>query len=180
MNSRLSLLRDGSAILDNLLPRQRESARLLSMGMSQKAVAETVGYHPAYMPLLKKNIAPALKVYNDARDESVTDIRKSVDKGAKDGLTYLLKLLDPKAIEHEQAPASLKVKVAQDMLDREGTAPKVSTQRGATANLHVHMTPSDIEKIKAARAGKLREVYAKSNSNTADAQLADLEANNLS
>lgn len=177
MSNRLALLQ-GEDVLSTLLSRQREAARLLSLGTTNIEVADALGYHKAYIPLLKKNIAPAIEVYNRRRDRVVEDINRSVEKGAKDGLSFMLKILEPDTKEHERASDSLKVKVAQDLLDREGSAPRVSTQRGSQKHLHMHVTPDDIQKLKDAKAGKLRERYAKST--TAEAQLTDIEASNIS
>jgi hypothetical protein len=176
--SRLSLLREEN-VLDSILSRQREAARLLAVGTTNLEVAAQLGYHPAYIPRLKKDIAPAIEVYNRARDEAtVTSVRESIDKGAKDGLVYLLRILEAETPENKEASHTLKVKVAQDFLDREGSAPKVTSQRGDQKHLHMHVTPDDLQKLRDAKNGKLREKYAKQN--TADAQLASLEADSIS
>jgi len=172
VHSRLDLL-NSEDVLAPLLSRQREAARLFALGSTNIDVANAVGYHPAYMPKLKKDIAPAIEVYNRKRDRIVTSIKDSVDRGAKDGLAFMLRILEPNTEEHERAPDSLKVKVAQDLLDREGSAPRVSTQRGDQKHLHMHVTPDDLQKLHDAKAGKLREQYAQKN--TAESQLAALD-----
>jgi hypothetical protein len=90
----------------------------------------------------------------DARDESVINIRKDIDRGARSGLDLLLKILTPKTPEAEQADIKTKVKVAQDLLDRQGDAPKISRAQQQGRHLHVLLTPDKIEELNK-RAGVL-------------------------
>lgn len=177
MNSRLQLLL-GEDVLSPLLSRQREAARLFAMGNKNVDVANSLGYHPQYMARLKRDIAPAIEVYNRARDRKVADIQQSVQKGAKDGLSFMLRVLERGTPEHDRSSDSLKVKVAQDLLDREGSAPKVGKQMVDKRSMHLHVTPDDLQKLRDAKEGKLREKYAKAN--TAESQLADIEVSNIS
>jgi len=120
--------------------------------MKEKDVALQVGYHPAYMPNLKAQ--PAFKSHLDtlrtARDEGAVDIRSRVAQGASVGLDILVNILTPKTPENSIADIKTKAKVAQDLLDREGSAPRVSRAHVLGQHTHAILSREDIEEIKKA------------------------------
>ena len=151
MSSRLDLLDLPSSSMQPLLDKQREAARMFALGHTNLEVARAVGYHPAYMSRLKhKNdkFADHLENLRDARDVETRDLMTRVREGASLGLDILLKAVTPGTAEHKNADLRLQVKVAQDLLDREGTAPKVSRTHATSQNLHAVLTAEDIASIR--------------------------------
>lgn len=151
MSSRLGLLDLPASSMRPLLDKQREAARMFALGMTNKEVAEAVGYHPAYMCRLKNQnpkFAEHLGGLREARDVETRDLMTRIKEGASLGLDILLKAVTPGTAEHTRADLKLQVKVAQDLLDREGTAPKVSRTHSTSQNLHAVLTADDIASIR--------------------------------
>lgn len=159
MATRLSLLSAGGKLQD-VLQRQKEAARLFAAGHTNAEVAQTLGYHPAYMPVLKQQLQEkgVLPHYEAMRDEAVVkNVREGVEQGAKKGLDLLLKALTKGTQESEEIDPKTKVKIAQDFLDREGTAPRLTRQQSQGGHMHMHLTGDDIAELKALREGKVAE-----------------------
>lgn len=139
-----------------LAHKPREAARLLALGLTHNQVADQLDYHPRYIahltsdPRMKQHIAEVAEL----RDASAGDIRKDIAKGAATGLQMLLNILTPQTAEHAEADIKTKVRVAQDLLDREGSAPKVSRSVGTGATAVLHLTADDIDGLKARISGQ--------------------------
>ena len=143
--------------VQDLLDRQREVARLLATGqMKCKDVAAEVGYTPQRVYDLKNHhetFQAHINDLRDDRDESVRDIRTRIRKGASLGVDILLNILTEGTPEAESTDIKTKVNVAQDLLDREGSAPKVSRQQSTGYQAHVHLTTNDIMEMKKRLSG---------------------------
>lgn len=158
MRSRRSLLELAGRPVHRVLDRQREAARLLTVGLSNDEVAAATGYHPQYIPLLKKHpgVVEVMDHLRAGRDASAMDFQSRVKEGATAGLDILLNVLTPGTHEHEKADLGMQVKVATDLLDREGSAPRTTKKSVEGRHLHAVLTTEEIEDIKArARSRKL-------------------------
>ena len=82
------------------------------------------------------------------RELETRDVLGQVRGGASKGLTYLLSVLTEGTEENLKASHSLKVKVAQDLLNREGSAPRVSRSQNVRREVGLHLNGRDIEELK--------------------------------
>lgn len=149
-----TLLNEGGGI-KGLLGRQAKAARLLASGeFTQQQVAEACGYHPGYMPILKKNPAVAQKLgdLEERLDDAVVDMSTRLRAGAEEGLKLLTRILDKRTEEGAEADLKLKVNVASQLLDREGSFPKTTRKQTSGAQFNVTLGPDEIAEMKARQA----------------------------
>ena len=152
--SRTERLQGKGKQIQKLRAVHREVLRLNSLGMRYKEIAERVGLHPAYITTII-NSAPALaqtEVMQAEYDADTRAVKDVVNRGAILGVQYLEKIVDPESDESRMAAPALKVKVAQDFLDREGSAPRIARADGK--QLHVHATTEDLRRIKELAKGR--------------------------
>ena len=129
----------------------KEIARLAVSGMRPVEISKRLGYTQAWLstvmcsPVFKKYMASL----SERADDNAIDIKKRIQEGAETGVCELLKVLKGEGEYKGTISPALKVKVAQDFLDREGHG-KISTVK-QEATLTV-LNSERIEEIKANRA----------------------------
>jgi hypothetical protein len=110
-----------------LWERHKEVARLQVSGMRPIEIARMLGYTSSWLstimcsPVYKKYLA----TLSAKADDNAIDIKKRIQEGAETGVEELLKILKGDGEYKGNVNPSLKAKVAQDFLDRNGNA-KVS------------------------------------------------------
>ena len=128
-----------------------EICRLALLGMKHVEIASTLGVTPATVSytLNSELVKKQLMIMRGARDASSVDVAKRIQEMLPEALEVLDTIL-----KNENASASVRTNIAQDLLDRGGHgAPKVIETRGFMA----HLSGEDIERIKqrAKESGKL-------------------------
>lgn len=102
----------------------REIARLQVAGMRPVQISEKLGYSQSWLstimcsPIYQKY----LKQLSERAEDKAVDIKKRIEEGAETGVMELLKVLKGEGEYKGTTSAALKVKVAQDFLDRNGNA----------------------------------------------------------
>ena len=136
--------------IKNLTSRHKEMARHLVLGERQCDVARAFGISQPRMSDIARS--PVFIRYMDdleyRREVGTGDMLSRVNKGASEGLKMLLRILPPGTPENQEAKMSTKVRVARDLLDREGSVPRVSRTRAANQPTGPHLTAEDIEELK--------------------------------
>lgn len=128
-----------------------EICRLALLGMKHVEIAESLGVTPATVgnTLGSELVKKQMMIMRGARDASSVDVAKRIQEMLPEALEVLDTIL-----KNENASASVRSNIAQDLLDRGGHgAPKVIETRGFMA----HLSGEDIERIKqrAKESGKL-------------------------
>lgn len=128
-----------------------EICRLALLGMKHVEIASTLGVTPATVSytLNSELVKKQMMIMRGARDASSVDVAKRIQEMLPEALEVLDTIL-----KNENASASVRSNIAQDLLDRGGHgAPKVIETRGFMA----HLSGEDIERIKqrAKESGKL-------------------------
>jgi len=135
-----------------LTDRHREMARRLVLGERQCDVARAFGISQARMSDIARS--PVFMDYMNQlhyrRDLQAMDITRSVKQGASRGLELLLRILTEGTEENGQADLRTKTQVAQDLLDREGSAPRLSRTQASQQTTSLHLTSKDIEELRIA------------------------------
>lgn len=72
------------------------------------------------------------------------------------GLNLLLRIMSEGTPENRETNQNTKIKVAQDLLDREGSAPRVSRGQAVRRKVGIHFTSEDIEELKLRAAASRR------------------------
>lgn len=119
-----------------------EIARLALLGMKNVEIAKELGVTEATVGncLGSELVKKQLMIMRGARDASTIDVAKRIQAMLPEALDVLDKIL-----ADENASKSVRVNIAQDLLDRGGYgAPKVIETRGFMA----HLSGEDIERIK--------------------------------
>jgi len=137
-----------------LWERHKEVARLLVSGMRPIDISRRLGYTPAWLSTMMNS--PVFKNYlgqlSSGKDERALDIRSQIKEGALFGAAELLKIIKGEGEYKDGVTTSLKVKIAQDFLDREGHGKVTKVQQ------HTSITVLDgnkLEELKARRAALL-------------------------
>lgn len=103
-----------------LWERHKEIARRILCGQKPIDICRDLQYTPAWMSTVMNS--PVFKEYlsklRERTEESVVDIRARIHSGADKGVDLLYQTLTSTGAD--AAPTSLKVKIAQDFLDRAG------------------------------------------------------------
>jgi len=137
------------AVVD-LLPRRREAVRMMTLGFTNKEIAQELSYSQAWVSTLRRTpaVQAHLKRLQEARDTTTADLKSMIDGAAPRAVEVLMNVLDPGTPEGDTASIQTKVKVAQDLLDRQGDAVKVSRTQTLNRHEHLHVTAEDLEKLK--------------------------------
>ncbi len=133
-----------------LTPRHKEMARHLVLGERQCDVARAFGISQPRMSDISRSpvFIAYMKELEHRREVGTGDMLSRVNKGASEGLKMLLRILTEGTPENQEAKMSTKVRVARDLLDREGSAPRVSRTRTTSQPTGPHLTAKDIEELK--------------------------------
>lgn len=157
MINRIGRVNDIESGTKAMLDRHKSAARLFVAGLKGPEVAEKLGLHPAYMPKLRQhpNVRQQAEVLHGQCNSEALSIKEKVDDGAKSGLGYLLDVFTVGTEANVDTDSKTKVRVAQDLLDREGTAPRMTRTQSQSANVNMNLSVDDIADIKQ-RAAKAR------------------------
>ena len=120
--------------------KHHEMARMLVLGATNKELADYFGmsesrisiitHSPAFMDIVER--------LSEERDKSTKDIVARIKETAEgNALDFLESVLNPERPEYEVVDAKTKVQVAQDFLDRDGRAPRVSRKEAKIETWHV-------------------------------------------
>ena len=122
--------------------RHHQMKRLAILGLSYRQIANACGVTEVTVrnvlssPLMKQQ----LELMQAAADAETIDVNAKIKKMAEKAVTYLDELLS-----NEDAPTSLRAKIAMDTLDRAGF-PKHTSISGQV--FHAHLTKEDIDRLK--------------------------------
>lgn len=137
-----------------LWERHKEVARLLVAGERPVDIAKRLGYTQAWLSTMMNS--PVFKDYvknlSEKKDSEAIDIRKQIEEGASVGVCELLKILKGEDQYAEGVSVNLKVKVAQDFLDREGHGKVTKVQNQTTVTV---LSEDRIEALKDRRRALL-------------------------
>lgn len=132
----------------------KEIARLQVTGMRPVEISKRLGYSQAWLSTIM--CSPIYKDYlsklSDRADDGAIDIKKRIEEGAETGVMELLKVLKGEGAYKDNVPTTLKVKVAQDFLDRNGNAKITKVDTTSTINV---LTGDRIAELKARREALL-------------------------
>lgn len=160
MSNRQKLLRmakggESLASVQPMLGRRREVARQLAAGqLKQKEIAALTGYSPNWISTLKKDpeIQDKAEELAAERDKAMMSIPEQIEKGAKSGLQWMVDQLKGGS----GASGDLMFKISRDLLDREGSAPRISKSQQQNKNLHLHLTGEDLSLLKQRARGRVK------------------------
>jgi predicted transcriptional regulator len=126
--------------IEQLWDVHHEVVRLALIGMKQVDIASHLGVSPVMVSYTLRSpiVRDQLNNMHSARDIDAIDISKEIKALAPVAVKVLEELL-----EHDLP--NIKLKAAQDVLDRAGFAAVKTIQ---TANIHAHLTKEDIDDIK--------------------------------
>ena len=134
--------------------RQREIIRLLALGYKNVEIADMLGCSPVTISYTRNSpvVEERLEQMNAARDMSTIDIARDIKMKAPKALKVLENVLDGReGTLGELASPALRVKTAENWLDRAGYPAQKSSQ---SMHFHAHLTSEDIDDIKRrAKAG---------------------------
>jgi hypothetical protein len=136
----------------------KEIARLQVSGLRPVEISKRLGYTQAWLSTIMCSpiyVSYLSKLSNRA-DDSAIDIKKRIQEGAETGVMELLKVLKGDGIYKDSVPTSLKVKVAQDFLDRNGQGKINKVEQHSTITV---LDESKIEELKNRRAAMLRNLH---------------------
>lgn len=136
--------------LKHMTERHREMARRLVLGERQYDVARSCGISQQRLSDIVRS--PVFMAYMEQlstmREQRTGDILQDVRRGATNGLGLLLRVLTEGTEENRGSSISTRVNVARDLLDREGSAPRVSKRQAANQESSLYLTADDIERLK--------------------------------
>lgn len=130
----------------------KEIARLQVSGMRPVEICQRLGYTQAWLSTIQ--CSPVYKKYlaslSERAEDNAVDIKKRILEGAETGVCELLKVLKGEGPYGNGAVSpSLKVKVAQDFLDRNGNAKITKVESNNTVTV---LDAARIEELKQNRA----------------------------
>jgi hypothetical protein len=132
-------------------------ARLQVSGMRSMDIARKLGYTEPWLSTI--TCSPVYKKYlaslSERADDQAIDIKRQIQEGAEVGVCELLKVLKGEGEHKGNVPTSLKVKVAQDFLDRNGNAKITKVQQDNTLTI---LNADRISELKANRARLLQHI----------------------
>jgi hypothetical protein len=130
--------------------RHREMARRLVLGERQCDVARSCGISQQRLSDIARSpvFMEYLESLSQDRDQETLDIMESVKSGAQSGLDLLLRILTHGTDEYRDTDIRTKAQVARDLLDREGSAPRMSRTQSQQQSTTLHLTRKDIEELK--------------------------------
>jgi hypothetical protein len=117
-------------------------------------IAKRLKYTPAWLstmmnsPVFKSHLAEL----SANKNEKALDIRSQIKEGALFGAAELLKIIKGEGEYKEGVTTSLKVKIAQDFLDREGHGKVTKVQQQTSITV---LDGNKLEELKARRAALL-------------------------
>ena len=125
----------------------REVIRRLVLGQKPKAIAEDLRITPQTVSNIQNSAVAQKEIarLRAERDEEVRDVQEHIAEIAPKAVEVLEEMLQ------ENVPHNLRLKAAQDVLDRAGYG---AVRR--SIELHGHLRPEDIDKIRA-RGDELRK-----------------------
>ncbi len=149
---------DGNgAPVQHLWEVHREIARLAVSGMRPVEIAKRLGYTQAWLSTIM--CSPVFKKYmaslSERADDNAIDIKKRIQEGAETGVQELLKVLKGEGEYKGSVSTAIKVKVAQDFLDRNGNAKITKVENNDTLTI---LNANRIEELKASRAKLLQHI----------------------
>lgn len=140
----------------------KEIARLQISGMRPVEISKRLGYTQAWLSTIM--CSPVYVKYlaglSERADDNAIDIKKRIQEGAETGVMELLKVLKG---EGQYAPGSgtvspaLRVKVAQDFLDRNGNAKITKVESSNTVTV---LDATRIQELKDKRMHLLQNLNA--------------------
>lgn len=140
--------------LQHMWERQKEIARLLVAGKTQKEIGDMLKISQTRMSIICNS--PIFKDHVDElsrrRDIEAVDVQETIERASQDAVQFLHRVLRG---EVDQASTNTKVKVAQDFLDRGGYG-KTSIQRNE--NVNITLNASKIEELKQRRKDMLSAI----------------------
>ena len=135
----------------------KEIARLQVAGMRPVEISRKLGYTQAWLSTIM--CSPVYVSYmarlSERADDGAVDINKRIQEGAETGVLELLKVLKGEGEYKGAVPTTLKVKVAQDFLDRNGQGKINKVEQ--TSSITV-LDATRIEELKERRSNLLRNL----------------------
>lgn len=135
--------------LKHMTERHREMARRLVLGERQCDVARSCGISQQRLSDIVRS--PVFMGYmqelSAMREQRTGDILQDVRRGATNGLGLLLRVLTEGTEENRGSSINTRVNVARDLLDREGSAPRVGKRQAVRRDVGLHLTAEDLEEL---------------------------------
>lgn len=141
----------GGSPVTHLWEVHKEIARLSVSGMRPVEISKRLGYTQAWLSVVMNS--PVYMKYlaslSERADDKAIDIKRKIQEGAEVGVLELLKVLKGEGEYKGSVSAPLKVKVAQDFLDREGHGKISTVKQDTTVTI---LNPTRIQELKENRA----------------------------
>ena len=136
--------------IKHLTDRHRAMARSLVLGERQCDVAKAFGISQTRLSDIARSpvFIGFMQALSREREVETLDILEEVRKGACKGLDILLRTLEEGTDEYKEASIRTKVQVIRDLLDREGSLPRLTRTQASRQTTNLHLTSEDIEEIK--------------------------------
>lgn len=133
-----------SFVVAHMWERHEEIARRIALGQKNVDIAKALGVSEVNVSQVRNSpvVRDKINSLKDRMDDKAVDVGARIQELAPLALKTLEKVLED---EEDTVPLTLKVKTAQDILDRAGHAAIRKIQGNV---LHGHFTKDDIEEIK--------------------------------
>lgn len=130
----------------------KEIARLQVSGMRPVEISRRLGYTQSWLSTIMCSpvYVRYLATLSDRADNNAIDIKKRIQEGAETGVMELLRVLKGDGEYKGTVSTALKVKVAQDFLDREGHGKITKVEQTST------LTVLNADRIEELKQNRLR------------------------
>ena len=154
--------RPNSWNIDRIWDVHHEIARRIVLGQDNVTIARDLGVTTATVSNVRNSpvIKEKITVMQCARDASTVDISRQIQEFAPEALKLLRNVIAGNGAEGKDASIPLRVRTAEQWLNRAGHAP---VQKTASINIHSRLDKEDLDKIKK-RASELSELNGVVNS----------------
>lgn len=136
----------------------KEIARLQVSGMRPVDISKKLGYTQAWLSTIM--CSPVYVAYigklSGRADDQAIDIKKKINEGAEHGVLELLKVLKGEGEYKGSVSTTLKVKVAQDFLDRNGQGKINKVEQTSTVTV---LDEARIQELKENRSRLLQNLF---------------------
>jgi hypothetical protein len=136
----------------------KEIARLQVSGMRPVEISRRLGYTQSWLSTIMCSpvYVDYLSKLSGRADDSAIDIKKRIEEGAETGVMELLRVLKGEGEYKGSVSTAIKVKVAQDFLDRNGQGKITKVEQTSTVTV---LDAARIEELKQKRSTLLSNLY---------------------
>lgn len=136
----------------------KEIARLQVSGMRPMDICKKLHYSPSWLSTIQNSpvYQKYLSTLSARADNEAIDIKKRITEGAELGVVELVKMVKGDGDYKASVPVSLKAKIAQDFLDRDGYG---KIQKVQSTGTMVILNADKIAELKANRERLLKNLH---------------------